>query len=621
MTLHGKDTLRHNYKRARLLDWTQEVKAAIRQLSQAVRFVWDSGPAWTIASIILLAVQGVLPLLSLYIMKLVIDAITSAITNPNIEMDFAHIGLLIGLEGLIALLLALSGVAARWVSGIQSEIVTDYMHNITHAKSIEVDLEYYETAKYHDTQHRAQNEASYRPSKILNDLIRFGQSGISLLAMAGLLFFFHWAIVLILFFTVVPGILVRIRYSGILYQWRRGRTSTERKAWYFHWMLAGAAMAKEIRLFDIGKMFMDNYGNLRAQLRNERLKITTKRAIAEAVSQVGTNIAIFGSYAFIAYRTFQGLITLGDLLLYYQAFQRGQGFLRKMLGGLADLYEDNMYLSDLFEFLSLERKVKEPRYPMPVPRPMQQGIVFDQVSFQYPTETNRMALQGVSLTIRPGETIALVGENGSGKTTLVKMLCRLYDPTNGSIKIDEMDLREFRTEELRREFGVIFQDFARYNLTAKENIGLGNIHLPADMARIRSAAHRSGADKAISELKHDYDTILGKWFEDGEELSFGEWQKVALARAFIRDAQVIILDEPTSSMDAKAEYEIFKKFRELSVGKATILISHRFSTVRRADSIYVLNNGKIVESGSHEELIGLKGKYATMFEMQAEAYR
>jgi ATP-binding cassette subfamily B protein len=608
-------------KKGRLPQWLLEANRAIRQLAQAVCFVWDSSPAWTIASIILLSVQGVLPLLSLYIMKLVVDAITVAITTPDIEMNFVHIGLLIGFEGLVALFLALSGVAANWVSGIHSEIVTDYMHNITHAKSIEADLEYYETAKYHDTQHRAQNEAFYRPSKILNDLIRFGQSGISLLVMAGLLFFFHWAIVLILFFTVVPGILVRIRYSGILYQWRRGRTSTERKAWYFHWMLAGDAMAKEIRLFDLGKMFMDNYSNLRAQLRNERLRITTKRAIAEAVSQVGTNTAIFGSYAFIAYRTFQGLITLGDLLLYYRAFQHGQGFLREMLGGLADLYEDNMYLSDLFEFLSLERKVKEPRYPMPVPRPMQRGIVFNHVDFQYPTGINRMALQGVSLTIRPGETIALVGENGSGKTTLVKLLCRLYDTTNGSIKIDEMDLHEFRTEELRREFGVIFQDFARYNLTAKENIGFGNIHLPVDMDRIRRAAKSAGADKVISELKHDYDTILGKWFEDGEELSFGEWQKVALARAFIRDAQFIVLDEPTSSMDAKAEYEIFKKFREMTAGKTSIIISHRFSTVRMADSIYVLNNGKIVESGSHEDLIALKGKYATMFEMQAEAYR
>jgi ATP-binding cassette subfamily B protein len=535
-------------------------------------------------------------------------------------MDFAHIGLLIGLEGLVALILALSRVVASWASDIHSEIVTNYMHNITHAKSIEADLEYYETAKYHDTQHRAQNEASFRPSKILNDLTSFGRSGISLVAMAGLLFYFHWVIVLILFIAVVPGILVRIRYSDILYHWRRERTSTERKARYFHWMLVGDTMAKEIRLFDLGKTFSDKYSNLRLQLMDERRKITTKRTIAEGASQVCTNIAIFGSYAFIAYRTFQGLITLGDLLLYYRAFQRGQAFLREVLGGLANLYEDNMYLSDLFEFLTLERKVKEPRYPVPVPRPIQTGIIFDNVSFQYPTGTKRMTLQKINLTILPGQTIALVGENGSGKTTLIKLLCRLYDPSDGAISIDGIDLRDFQTKDLRREFSVIFQDFARYNLTASENIALGNMHFPIDMSQIKQAAGRAGADKVISALHNSYNTILGKWFEDGEELSIGEWQKVALARSFIRDAQVIVLDEPTSAIDAKAEYEIFNNFRKRSDGKTTILISHRFSTVRLANSIYVLNNGKIVEKGCHEELIQQRGKYAQMFEMQAEAY-
>lgn len=598
-----------------------DVSKAIRQLTQAVRFVWNSSPAWTIANIILLTVQGIFPLLSLYIMKLVIDATTAAITHPNVGVSFTHIGLLIALEGFVALVLALSGVAGRWASDIHSEIVTDYMHNIIHSKSIEVDLEYYETAKYHDIQHRAQNEASYRPSKILRDLIKFWQSGISLLAVASLLFYFYYAIALILFLAIIPGVLVRVKYSNILYQWQRNRTPTGRRAWYFHWMLAGDAMAKEIRLFDLGRIFMNRYGDLRAQLRDERRQIVTKRAIAEVVSQIAANISVFSCYAFIAYQTFQRHITLGDLLLYYRAFQRGQDCLREMLGSLADLYEDNLYLSDLFEFLSLERKVKEPRHPLPVPRKMQKGIVFDRVSFQYPTGTDRMALQEVSLLIRPGETIALVGENGSGKTTLVKLLCRLYDPTEGSIRIDGDDLRHFPIAELHRTFSVIFQDFARYNLAARENIGLGNAHTKANLDQVRDAARRSGIDQVISQLNRGYDTILGKWLEDGEELSFGEWQKVALARAFLRDTQIIVLDEPTSSLDAKAEYEIFKSFREKTVGKTTILISHRLSTVRMADSIYVLNHGKIVESGSHEELIHRGGKYAQMFEMQAMAYR
>jgi len=605
----------------KLPPWTLETKSAIQQLTKVLHFVWHSSPACTIASIILLNVQGILPVLSLYIMKLVLDAITVAIKTPDRGGDFSHIGMLIGLEGIVAIFICLFSVGSRWVRDIHSEIITNYMHNITLSKSIEADLEYYETAKFHDTQHRAQNEASFRPSKVLNDLISFGQSGISLLAMASLLFYFHWAIVLILFFTVVPGIIVRIRYSGILYQWRRNRTSIERKAAYFHWMVAGDVMAKEVRLFHLGPTFMNEHSKLRSQLLDEQIKITIKRAIADGICQVSNNIVIFGSYAFIAYRTFQGFLTIGDLILYYQAFQRGQEFLRGTLGGVAALYENNMYLSDLFEFLHLERKVKEPRHPKPVPRPIQKGIVFDHVSFLYPTDTNRMAIKEVSFTIPPGKTIALVGENGSGKTTLVKLLTRLYDPTIGSIQIDGIDLREFSTEELRREFGVIFQDFARFNLTARENIGFGNIHLSTDMDQIRSAAKRSGADKVIFDLKRSYDTILGKWFENGEELSFGEWQKVALARAFFRDAQVIVLDEPTSSMDAKAEYEIFEKLQEMSKGKTTILISHRLSTVRMADIIYVIDNGRIVEYGNHEMLVSQGTKYSQMFEMQAMAYR
>lgn len=600
--------------------WALEVKDTIRQLTQASRLVWQSSHNLTITSIILRTIQGILPLLALYIMKLVIDVISASIKTPNIGVDFVHIGLLIGLEGIIVLFLALSGVIARWVSDIQTEIIKNYMHNIIHAKSIEADLEYYENPKYHDTLHRSQKKAYYRSENILRDLLKVGQNMISLLAMASLLFYLHWAIAIILFITAFPGILIRIRYSGILYQWQRRRTSTERKAQYFNWILTGDLFAKEIRLFALGKMFMDKFSNISSELLNERRKITTKQAIAEGVNQVGTTIAIFVSYAFIAYWTFRGVITMGDLLLYYQAFQRGQVFLREMLGGLANLYEDSLFLSDLFEFLSLKRKVTDPHHSRPVPRPMQRGIVFDQVSYQYPTGTNRIALHKVSLTIYPGETIALVGDNGSGKTTLIKLLCRLYDPTSGSITLDGINLCEFNTTELRREISIIFQDFVRYNLTVWENIGFGDIHLLNNLDYIREAAHRSEADKVISELKYGYDTILGNWFEDGEDLSIGEWQKIALARAFLRDSQVTILDEPTSAMDAKTEFEIFKKFRQLTQGRTIILISHRFSTVRMADTICVLDRGRIVEKGSHEELISHGEKYARMFEMQAKAY-
>jgi ATP-binding cassette subfamily B protein len=589
-------------------------------LRRAIAIVWQSAPGWTLASFVLLIVQGVLPLLLLYLMKLVVDAVTTGLAAPDKGVAFRQVALLIGLMGAVTLVGALCRSLAGLVSEAQSQVVTDHMSDILHAKSIEVDLEYYESAQYYDTLHRAQQEAPYRPTRIVNGLVQVGQNGISLLAMAGLLFSFHWGVAAVLFAAVVPGVLVRLRYAGKMYRWQRQRTPTERHAWYFHWLLTGDVHAKEIRLFDLGPLFIRRFRDLRQQLRRERLEIATKRSVAELVTQASATLAIFGSYAFIAYRTVQGTITLGDLVMYYQAFQRGQGFLQEMLGGLAGLYEDNLFLSNLYEFLDLKPKVVEPHHPRPVPQPLQTGIVFDRVSFQYPTGT-RKVLEDITLTIRPGEHIALVGENGAGKTTLIKLLCRLYDPTEGIITFDGLDLRQFETAALRREISVIFQDYARYHLTARENIWFGDVDLPPDDERIIAAARDSGADGLITGLPQGYETTLGKWFEDGEELSIGEWQKVALARAFLRDVQIIVLDEPTSALDAQAEYEVFNKFRQLAEGRTAILISHRFSTVRLADHIYVLENGRISESGTHDELVRRGGRYARLFETQAQYYR
>ena len=590
------------------------------RLDFALRLVWQSAPGWMIASLALLVVQGALPLVSLYLMKLVVDAVTTALEAPDKGAAFGQVALLIGLTGGVALIGALTRSIAGLVSEAQGQVVTDHMSDLLHAKSIKVDLEYYESSQYYDKLHRAQREAPFRPIRIVNGLVQVAQSGISLLAMAGLLLSFHWGIAAILFVAAIPGLFVRLRYAGQTYRWQRQRTSAERQAWYFHWLLTGDGHAKEIRQFDLGSLFMRRFRDLRQQLRREKIEIATRRSIAELVAQVSATVAVFGSYAFIAYRTVQGAITLGDLVMYYQAFQHGQGFLREMLSGLAGLYEDNLFLYNLQEFLELKPKVVEPRHPRSVPCPMQTGIVFDRVSFQYPTGT-RKVLEDITLTIQPGEVVALVGENGSGKTTLIKLLCRLYDPASGIITLDGIDLRQFETTALRREISVIFQDYAQYHLTARENIWFGNVALPSDEERIVEAARHAGADEVIAGLPQGYETILGKWFENGEELSVGEWQKVALARAFLRDAQIIVLDEPTSALDARAEYEVFKRFRQLAEGRTVILISHRFSTVRMADRIFVLEDGRIIESGTHDELVRLSGTYARLFETQAQYYR
>jgi ATP-binding cassette subfamily B protein len=329
---------------------------------------------------------------------------------------------------------------------------------------------------------------------------------------------------------------------------------------------------------------------------------------------------VFGSFAFILYRASHGALTVGDVVMYYQAFQRGQDFLKEILSGLAGLYEDHLFLASLYEFLDIDRRVVEPAIPKPVPRPIRSGIVFDGVSFQYPGAP-RKVLQDVTLTIRPGEHVALVGANGSGKTTLVKLLCRLYDPTGGSITVDGIDLREFESTALRREMAAVFQDWAAYHVTARDNIWFGDPRPECDSARIRRAAQDSGADEVISRLSNGYETVLGRWFENGEEVSMGEWQKIALARAFVRDTQIVVLDEPTSFLDVEAEYEVFNRFRQLAAGRSTILISHRLSTVRMADRIYVLEDGRIAESGTHDDLVRRGGVYARLFETQARSYR
>jgi ATP-binding cassette subfamily B protein len=605
------------------LEQTVSAKLKIQrtlQLERALRFVWQSAKGWTIANGVLLMVQGVLPLLPLYLMKLMVDAATAGLAAPDKGVVVRQVLLLLVLMGAATL----AGEFFRSIAGLvgeaQSQAVTDHMSDVLHAKSVDVDLEYYESAQYYDTLHRAQREAPYRPTHLVNSLVQIGQNGISLLAMAGLLLLFHWIVAVILFVAVLPGVAVRLGYAGTMYRWQREHTSTERRAGYLNWMLTGGSHAKEIRLYDLGPLLMRRFRDLRRKLRGERLGIAARRSVAELAAQTGATAAIYGSLAFIAYRTVQGTNTLGDLVMYYQAFQRGQGFLQGMLGGLAGIYEDNLFLSNMHEFLDLKRKVVEPAHASPVPRPMQTGIVLNNVSFQYPTGA-RKVLEDVSLAIRPGEVVALVGENGSGKTTLVKLLCRLYDPTGGTITLDGVDLRRFETAALRHEFSVLFQDYAQYHLTARENIWFGNTALPSDHERVVAAARDSGADDVIRGLPKGYETVLGKLFEEGEELSIGEWQKVALSRAFLRDAQILVLDEPTSSMDAKAEYAVFQNFRKLASGRTAILISHRFSTVRMADRIYVLKGGRITEGGTHEELIHCGGTYAHLFETQAQYYR
>jgi len=595
---------------SRLLDLTP--------LRLGLALVWESGRGWTILQAALLVLASVIPLLALYLTKEIIDTVAQALTGG--ARDVGRLTLYVALAGGVALAAAGLRLLSTLVTEVQSVRLSDRVQEILHKKSVELDLEFYENPEYHDTLLRAQTEAPYRPAQIVTSCAQVAQGGLSLLAVIGLLVSFHWLLVVALLVAALPGLFVKVRYSSRLYRWSRRQTAIQRLLRYLNLLLTANDPAKETRLLDLGDVLGRRHRDLRRQADREKLQLVTRRSTSDLLAQAVAVVAVFAAMYVIARDALAGSITVGDMVMYFGAFQRAQDFFRDLLAGLASLYEQNLFLSDFEKFLALVPKVVDPPRPVPFPRPVQRGIEFDHVSFTYPG-TDAEVLKDLSFTIRPGEHVALVGENGSGKTTLVKLLCRLYDPTSGVIRIDGIDLRELRLADLRAELAVVFQDYTRYRLSARDNIWLGNVALPPDSPRIDEAARRTGADAIIGSLPKGYDTILSRQFEDGTELSMGQWQAMALARAFLRDSQLLILDEPTAALDPKAEAAVFDQFYQLSAGRTAVVISHRLSTVRSADRIMVMVDGRIAEAGAHDELVERAGVYARLFETQARPYR
>jgi ATP-binding cassette, subfamily B, bacterial len=596
------------------------IRPFLQTLRYALSFVWQSSPSLAVGSIIVRVIQGLLPLAVLYLTKLLIDAVTEGLKAPAQDASLTSLTtILAGLAG-AAVISAMLTVVSSLISRIHAQVVTDHMHALLQAKSVEVDLEYYENARYQDTLHRAQQEAPYRPTTILNALLQCFQDGISLLAMAGILWWLHWAVIPVLALTAIPYFFVRLQQSNRLFAWERERTPLERKAWYVNMLLTQATAAKEVRLFDLGPRLREWFRDARTVLRRERIALERRWAFAGLAAQIVGVAGVFGVYSFVAVRTFHGLLTVGDLVMFFQAIQRASGFLEGLGWSVSNLYESNLFLTTLNEFLAIRSKLPEAVRPRPFPASLGQGITFEQVSFQYPHE-ERVAVREFTFTIKPGEHVAFVGANGAGKTTLVKLLCRLYDPTGGRITIDGTDLRDYAIADVRRAVSGIFQDFVKFQLSVKDNISLGvnapDIALPS----VVQAARQAGVHETIERLPKGYESLLGKLFDGGHELSIGEWQKVALARAVLRNSQILILDEPTSAMDAKAEAELFERFHELAQGRTAILISHRMSTVKMADRIFVVDRGQIVEQGTHDDLMSRQGLYASLFLTQAQHYQ
>jgi ATP-binding cassette, subfamily B, bacterial len=584
----------------------------LRPIKKALQLIWRGTRNWTIAYFVLLLLQALLPLAILLLIKAIVDAFTAGEEGGvDIQNIFLYIGLLGGVWLLNSILQSLAG----FVSETQQHLFVDYMSGVLQKKSLHIDLGYYENPNYFDTYHKAQEEASYRPVQVLNDLFSFVQNGLSLASIAGLLVFLHWGIALLLLAASLPSVLIKLKFSRRLFEWQRRRVSLERRSWYTGYLMSSYEHAKEIRLFNYGGYLIERFQTLRRLLFSEKNRILRRRMVADQGGKAIEIAVLIGAYAFVAWRTFLGAISLGSLVMYFQAFQRGQSHLQQALQSLAALYQHRLFLTFLIDLLELEPQVQDPPDPRPLPAQLQDGVRIDGVSFQYPF-TDREVLHDVSLEMKPGEIIALVGQNGSGKTTLLKLLCRFYDPSGGSIALDGIDLRDCRQADIHRKLGVIFQDFAKYHFTAAENIRIGDLDRPEDPELLADATRRSGADEFLHKLPQGYDNILGRYFDGGVELSGGQWQKVALARAFYRDAEIVILDEPTSDIDPLAEYDIFARFRELARDKIVILVTHRLYNLKVADRIIVMDEGRVAEQGSHEELMSREGLYFKMFEKQ-----
>jgi ATP-binding cassette subfamily B protein len=593
------------------------MREKLKLFRKSLQLVWDSSPGWTFTNVVLSVLRSAFPLILIWLLKEVVDVITKAATGGPATQN---ISLLLPVLALAAVwfLDEASSDFSNYVRKKQALKLEVYMYGLLHSKAIKLDLINFERPEYFDCLSRASREAPWRPNSILNNLVSLLRGILSLMLMAGLILTLHWTLAVLLLVANIPGIWLRLYYADILYNFQRQQTPEARKSAYFNWLLTGDRPSRELRLFGLGNYFMDLFKKSFLKQKEEEINIIRRRTLIELISNLFKGSALLITLLFIAHQTINGKISLGQMAMFLLAFRQGMIYIKDLFGSLAGLYEDGLFIGDTFEFLNLKEKVIAEE-PIISPANLKKKIEVDNLSFTYPGN-NFKTINNASFEIRKGEIIALVGPNGAGKSTLVRLLCRLYDPDSGNIKYDGNEIRNMDPDEYRKHFSVIFQDFMLYNLTAGENIRMGDIDEKNPQKKIKASASITGVHELINKLPSGYETPIGNLFDDSRELSWGEWQKIALARALFREAPVLILDEPSSSLDADTEHDIFSRFREIVKGRTSVLISHRFTNVSLADRIIVLDKGSVAETGTHDELMKAGGLYFSMFTKQSSRF-
>ena len=596
-----------------IINKLKSIKINLKVIFSRLKFISKSSGKLTWINIIISALQGIFPFVVIYMIKWLVDGISHLNKYPDKDVALRSVIIIIIITGVVFLCNSIINILNSEYRERLSQSISLYIYGLLHKKHSSLDIAYLEDSAQQDKIHRAVTEAGFRPLKMVSEGLSVLQSVISWVFVAIILFSIHWSVFILILLAVLPGFYVRFKFSDKLYKLNKSNSQKEREVYYYNRILTGLPFAKELRLFGTASFFKMRFDKIQKELYWQKNKLLHKRALSEVIAQSFAVVLTFLSFGIISVLAINGILSVGTVVLFFLIFQRGLSVLKDFFQSVAGLYEDNVFLSDFFEFLALPALHKEAPKSVMV-NDLQKGIFVENVSFNYPS-SRRKALDAVSISIPAGKTVALVGANGSGKTTLVKLLCGFYNPDSGSIMYDNTNISEVEPEEIRKKITAVFQDFVLYNMTAAENIFLGDTSMPASPEAMKQAAQNAGIADILESLPSGYDNIIGNLFENSEELSIGQWQKMAIARAFYRNSPILFMDEPTSALDAETELHLLQNLKSLAKEKTVLIISHRLSTIKWADNIYVLDNGAIIESGNHAQLMEKKGKYFNMFEL------